>query len=315
MNLYRSSLILLILILLGCQSRDIDINGITCPPHEIQRSIDEKYGKCALLLSKFNSLDELKAVVKIKYIDKPRQVLVIHCSGGRLIVAQLVEDDISEGDLKKAKAGGVLDKFKMLFHSPYTVQNRTNLQRIEYLGRRKYRDFGEGDVAFYDLAETMVKNIIEEDRARMTERDLGEKGYLNTFNHITAQAFMTSIFSERFADFVADIHERYHIPELISGDFSDKQIKDLDTGPVDNYIDLVNNEWGQELGKELKIKFNIDRNSKWSPEKLAEYLNAIQDYNSLSFGIAFRPFSPKDELVLRFSDKLNTILHRFESLK
>ena len=291
MNLNRSSLILLILILLGCQSSDIDINGTSCPPHEIQRSNDEKYGKGALLLSKFNSLDELKAVVKIKYIDKPRQVRVYHCSGGRHIVAQLFEDDISEGDLKKAKAGGVLDKFKMLFHSPYAVQNRTNLQRIEYLGRRKYRDFGEGDVAFYDLAETMVKNIIEEDRTRMTERDLGEKGYLNTFNHITAQAFMTSIFSERFADFVADIHERYHIPELITGDFTDKQINDLNTGPVDNYIDLINNEWGQELGKELKIKFNIDKNSKWSPEILADYLNAIQNYNSLSFGLAFRPFS------------------------
>ena len=92
--------------------------------------------------------------------------------------------------------------------------NRKNLWVVENLGRRRPWDFGKGDVAFYDLAEAMVKNIRDEDRLTMTEKDLGEKGYLNTFNHLTAQAIMTSLFSERLADFVADVHERHNMPDF-----------------------------------------------------------------------------------------------------
>jgi hypothetical protein len=179
---------------------------------------------------------------------------------------------------------------------------------IENLGRRRPWQFGKGDVAFYDLAEAMVQHIAAVDTIDMPARDLSEKGYLNTFNHITAQAFMTSIFSEELADFVADVHERFNMPELIAGHFTEKQLSDMETGPVDNYIDIINNEWGQELGKVLRKKYGLTKQTVWTPALLTAYLNDIQSYHSWAFQIGFTPFRSSDEKVIQFANKINTVL-------
>ena len=126
----------------------------------------------------------------------------------------------------------------------------------------------------------MANQISDEDYLNLSCEELSEKGYLNTFNHITAQAFMTSIFSERLADFIADVHELYNMPELITGDFTEQQLADFENGPVDNYVDMINNEWGQELGKVLGKKYGIDRHTIWTPQLLRDYLNDIQLYHS-----------------------------------
>jgi len=125
---------------------------------------------------------------------------------------------------------------------------------------------------------------------------------------------MTSIFSERIADFISDVHERYYTPELITGAFTEDQLLDLEVGPLDNYLDIINNEWGQELGKELRIKYHITRNTHWTPEILANYLNDIQSYHSWAFQIGFNPFRASDDLVIRFSHKINRVLHDFPAL-
>ena len=77
---------------------------------------------------------------------------------------------------------------------------------------------------------------------------------------------------------------------------------------MDNYVDLINNEWGQELGKQLKEKYNIDRETNWTPELLANYLNDLQSYYSWAFQIGFEPFRPEDDVVRRFSDKINIVM-------
>ena len=92
---------------------------------------------------------------------------------------------------------------------------------------------------------------------------------------------------------------------MITGKFPEEEIKDLEEGPVDNYVDLINNEWGQELGKQLKKKYNINRETYWTPELLANYLNDIQSYYSWAFQIGFKPFRPEDEVIQRFSNKVN----------
>ena len=169
--------------------------------------------------------------------------------------------------------------------------------------------FGEGDIAFYDLAEMMVYNISDEDLLNMPAEHLSEKGYLNTFNHVTAQAFITTIFNEALADFIADVHERENMPELVSGNFTEAQLDDLSDGAMDNYLDMVNNEWGQELGKDLRHKYSITREKHWTPILLADYLNDIQNYHAHAFGIAFRPFLPTDDKVIRFTDKINSVMN------
>lgn len=197
----------------------------------------------------------------------------------------------------------------MLIQSPYAVRNRKDLEKAFMLSRRMTELFGEGDPAFYDLAQAIFKNINTPDLAFIDLRDSTEKGYINTFNHMTSQAFITSIYSEELADFIGDSHERYFHPELITGKFPQKEILDLGEGPVDNYVDLINNEWGQELGKELKEKYHITLNTIWSPEFLTNYLNAVQSYYSWALQIGFKPFTNQDEIVIRFSNKLNLVIH------
>ena len=181
--------------------------------------------------------------------------------------------------------------------------------RILYLGRRRPSFFQEGDVAFYDLAKKMVANI--KPLTPLRSEDLTEKGYLNTFNHITAQAMMTSIFSEKMADFISDIHERNRLPELITGKFTKAQLADLNDGPVDNYVDIINNEWGQELGKRLKIKYNITKDTDWTTELLSQYLNDLQSYFSWALEIGFEPFRPEDEMIRRYTSKMKIIMKDF----
>jgi hypothetical protein len=208
----------------------------------------------------------------------------------------------------RAQRGTLKDKAALCLKSPFACANRKDLVRIEKLGRRKPETFGIGDPAFLDLAEIMVSHIYDEDLLSIPAEDLGEKGYLNTFNHITAQALMTSIFSEILADFVADVHELYNMPELITGKFTDTQLANTIDGPVDNYIDMINNEWGQELGKSLKIKYTINRKTDWTPELLANYLNDIQSYCSWALRIGLKPFRATDKKVIQFAAKLNIVM-------
>lgn len=274
--------------------------------------------KGALLGTRFTSFHELQSVIQIEYINdnaandstihKKAKVCLKHCSNGKEVISVL-ESGISQGDIADAKAGGFLDRLRIVFQSPYAVMNRKNLERVYLLARVRPGLFGEGDVAFFNLAQTMVRNINTTDLAFKNAKDSTEKGYLNTFNHITAQAFITTCFSERLADFVGDTHERYHHPELIIGKFSAKEINDLAEGPVDNYVDIINNEWGQEVGKQLRKKLHISRETNWTPSLVADYLNEMQNYYSYAFQVGFKPFRPGDEQVVKFSKKMNIVLH------
>ncbi|MBK9730526.1 MAG: hypothetical protein IPO83_04425 [Chitinophagaceae bacterium] len=274
--------------------------------------------KGALLGTRFSSFDELKSVIQIKYVNDNddtdstihgnSKVYIKHCSDGMEVISVL-ESGISQGDIAEAKDGDFFDRLGIIFHSPYAVSNRKDLESVFLLARVRPNLFGEGDVAFFNLAQTMVRNINTTDIAFKNPKDSTEKGYLNTFNHMTAQAFITSCFSEELADFVGDTHERYHHPELILGKFSAKEINDLAEGPVDNYVDIINNEWGQEVGKQLAKKYSINRKTYWTPELMADYLNDLQDYYSWAFQIGFKPFRPEDEQVIKFSRKINAVIN------
>lgn len=289
------------------------------PVHSVPAKIEinsNKLGNGALLLTRFKSLAELKEVIGIEYgacvpfttgaLNPQRYVrLTYHGQGHE--VTSVLQNGITEPDFRIARDGDFFDRLLLGLRCPYAALHRKDLACIERLGRKRPWVYGKSDVAFYDLAETMVHNISDEDEMHMSSEDLSEKGYINTFNHITAQAFMTSIYSETIADFVADVHERQHT-ELMNGIFTQDQLTDLEDGPIDNYVDLVNNEWGQELGKVLRKKYKINQRTYWTPELLAAYLNDVQSYYSWAFQIAFKPFRETDEIVTQFSSKINIVL-------
>ena len=325
---YSRHILLLFACLLSCipheglQSDEVLVERTSA--YAIDTTSNVFAGSGALLLTDFRSLDDFRKVVQIDYYDAltfeakallRKQEVRLKYQCGDLTLHSDLRQGVSEIDFVNAKNGSIIDKALLALTSPYALINRKNLVRIEILGRKRYSWFGEGDVAFYDLAEAMVYNITDDDYIHMPSEDRSEKGYLNTFNHITAQSFITSIFSERLADFIADIHERYKMPELITGDFTPEQLSSLSDGPVDNYVDLINNECGQELGKALRIKYDINNTTHWTPELLANYLNDLQAYNSWQFQIGFNPFRPEDEIVERFAAKINRVIENFSELR
>ena len=261
--------------------------------------------KGALLASRVSSLSELKTIVKIDYFNQ--MVRLAQCSSGKGVVS-ILKEGISQTDIINAKNGGLWDKIAFVVKAPQTVADRVSLSNIYILSRRRNDLFGWGDVAFYDLALAAEKKIITEEIAYKTVRDSSEKGYINSFNHITAQAIITSCYSEEMADFVADAHELYNMPELTTGAFTKEQLTDPNTNPVDNYVDMVNNEWGQEIGKKLKKKYNLSNQTQWTPKLLADYLNDIQSYYSWAYQIGMEPFRSEEDIVVKFSKKLKKVL-------
>ena len=93
----------------------------------------------------------------------------------------------------------------------------------------------------------------------------------------------------------------------MTGDFSKEQMDDLIKGPLDNHVDMINNEWGQELGKKLKKKYNVGSSTKWTPQLLSDYLNDIQNYLGETFDVKFQDFTPDNKTVQKFTEKLNNI--------
>ena len=281
------------------------------------RSYDERAGKGALLLTRFKSLEDFKGVINIHYApeavdsnkDEPgKRAVTLEYKSGGTVIRSILKDGISQTDFLKVRNGSMGSKILLGLKCPYALRHKQELTSIEHLSRRRPPLFGKGDVAFYDLAETMANQISDEDYLNLSCEELSEKGYLNTFNHITAQPFMTSIFSGRLADFIGDLHELYNMPGLITGDFTEQQLADFENGPVDNYVDMINNEWGQELGKVLGKKYGIDRHTIWTPQLLRDYLNDIQLYHSWAFQIGFKPFRSTDMVVLQFARKINIVL-------
>jgi hypothetical protein len=268
-------------------------------------------------LTRFRSFDQFKKEIHIEYekggdgsnsTNKRKHLVRLTYSSCGSEVTSILSTGVSQNDFSLAQKGGFWDRVSLVLKSPYSIWNRKDMRTAYALSRRDGSVFREGDVAFYDLAELMSQNISEHDKLSIPDIDLSEKGYINTFNHITAQAFMTSVFSEKLADFIADAHERHNMPELITGEFSEDQLADIENGPTDNYVDMINNEWGQEIGKLLKERYNISRETVWTPKLVENYLNDIQVYYSWSFQIGFEPVRSTDEVVIRFTNKMNSVL-------
>lgn len=272
--------------------------------------------KGPLLGTRFHSLDELKSVISIEYLTNASDTMVVvehSCYAGN--VRSLLSQGINQKDFINANDGTFWDRVALALSTPYFTLHHREMLRIYCMSRRRFPTFGEGDVAFYDLAQTMACDISDKDLEVATEADLSEKGYINTFNHVVSQSFMTSLFSEELADYIADIHERYNMPELITGRFTPAQVADLNEGPVDNYVDMINNEWGQELGKQLRKKYNISASTVWTPKLLTNYMNDIKSYFSWVYQISFKPYSPDDYLMIRFSAKLNLVMFHLSELR
>ena len=269
----------------------------------------------ALLATRFQSLDDFRSTVQIEYFNACDQadtcmeskVILHYQDAGKSIDSEL-SSGISQRDIAAAKDGDFWDKANLVWQTPYGVRSRIELSKIYTLARIRTEMFGYGDIAFYNLAEASLVNIITPDLAFKAAHDASEKGYINTFNHVTAQAWITALFSKEVADYIADVHELKSMPELTTGRFTDEQLRDTINYPVDNYVDILNNEIGQEIGLRLKEKYSLTFKTIWTPELTANFLNDIQSFYMWSFGIAMKPYEAEQEIINRFASKINRVL-------
>ncbi len=262
----------------------------------------------AMLASRIKNLEELQETVQIKYgsnSEKPYVELTYNSSEG--VVTSYMESGTSEQDILDVRKGSFDEQVSFVIQNPEVIRERDYLSEIYFLARKRNFILGEGDIAFYNIAEETVGKIVTQKLAYIVRKDSSEKGFINTINHITAQSFITSIFSEDVADRIADMHELKHMPELCTGEFSEDQLADTLNYPLDNYVDMINNEIGQELGARLNAIYSIDVNTIWTPKLMANYLTELVKYYSWSFGIGMNRFTEKDEVVIRFADKINKI--------
>lgn len=274
--------------------------------------------KCrALLSTRFEDLSQLKTLVSIQY-DKDYTtmdsadcrytvVTLSYLSNGESLIRTMTSG-IAQNDISNLQTAGYLKRAEFVLINPNIIQQRRALEKAYILARRKPAIFGPGDMSFFDLAEASFRHINTPELAYQNSRDSSEKGYINTFNHITAQAIITSFFSESLADLISDLHERQNMKEITSGRFNERQLKDTFNSPEDNYVDIINNEIGQKIGLTLKKKYNLSENSVCTPILLASYLNDIQSYYMWSLEIGLDNFRPSDEVVVKFSNKINVLL-------
>lgn len=276
-----------------------------------------KVSSKVLLSTRFNTLDELKTVVSIAYdrdymkldsSDCSRSVVYLTyvCNGDTL--RRTMTSGISQDDLSALRKPDPLARLRFVLAHPGTVRQREELETAYMLSRRKPTLFGPGSMTFYDLAEASFRHINTPGLAYQNPRDSSEKGYINTFNHATAQAIITSFFSEELADLIGDLHERSNMQEITCGRFRGSQLEDTINSPVDNYVDIINNEIGQQLGLALKAKYRLGSASVCTPQLLAAYLNDLQGYYMWALQIGLDDYRPTDAAVINFSDKINTLL-------
>lgn len=281
--------------------------------------IYNKYGTQAkaMLSSRFNDLNHLKSVIKIKYAKDytkmdsntyHKSIVTLYYNSNNETIIRKMKSGVSQNDLLKLQNTNYLNKATFVLKNLSTIGQRKELEKVYILARRKIEVFGPGDVSFYDLALTSFLHINTPNLAYKNSRDTTEKGYINTFNHITAQALITYFFSENLADLIGDLHERNNMPEITSGRFTKNQLKDPINSPEDNYIDIINNEIGQKIGLMLKNKYKLNGNLKCSALLLTTLLNDIQSYYMWALEIGLEPFRPSDEIVNKFSNKINIIL-------
>jgi len=307
--------LLMLLFLILCLSCECDnLNSNKTEGIQAENSIHEPliYAK-PLLTSRFKSFDDFKSKIQVKYFNNyncSNSMVQLKLQSEKSETKCELKSGLSQDDILKAKNGGILGIVKLTLRSPYTIRSRKNLEKVFLLARRRMEIFGYRDVAFYDLALALTRHINNKELAYKNARDSGEKGYINTFNHIAAQAIITSFFSKELAGFMADVHERKNMQELTTGNFSSEQLQDTSNCPEDNYVDIINNTIGQELGLILKKKYKINEFKRCTPALLANYLNDLQSYFSWSMGTGFSPFNSSDEVVVRFAYKLGYVLKK-----
>ena len=261
-----------------------------------------------IIASEHPTLEKLKEEIDITYGNG--RVTVGHSKKKLKDRNTLRSSLIGEAELKKAHEAS--EKWnhvrKALFglSHPRLAINQTALERSEKLSFVKKNNSGS---ALGRISNAMFDNIQNKPSVKPYEGPGGEKltshdATKNMMLHVFGQSTFTVLYGEGAADLTGDLHERDQ-PSLITGEIGE----DEEAQAIDNYADMVNNEYGQEVGLHLRRRLGINDRTVWTPDITAKYLNSVQDYFSQSHEWSFKDFDASDARVHRFTNLLNEVQH------
>jgi hypothetical protein len=119
---------------------------------------------------------------------------------------------------------------------------------------------------------------------------------------VFGQAVITTIYGRGAADYAGDLHERDQ-PSLISGAILPAEERQA----IDNYSDMINNLYGQDIGERVAKTLGVSSSTVWTPALTAKYVNAIQGEIASEMGWKVTPFSATDPQIVKFSALLNEV--------
>jgi RHS repeat-associated protein len=255
----------------------------------------------------YRDIAALKKSVDITYTPSGRfsyaSVAVSDKAKAGIGTNTLSESNPGQAQLKKAAAGDWGDKLSFAVSNPGAALYRNDLEKIEKLAFVKKNSSG---TALGHIADEMVGHLatkpsgptvmIGKDKVTMVDATK------NMVLHVFGQAAITTLLGRGAADYAGDLHERDQ-PSLISGKIG----KTEERQAIDNYSDMVNNLYGQDIGERVGAKLGITSSTVWTPKLTAKYLNAVQDAIAKEMGWKMAPFSAGDAEVKKFTSLLNEV--------
>src|SRR5919197_307345 len=202
-------------------------------------------------------------------VEVPARVVVGYPKAGLTELNELSESTVTQAELKAAKAGGFLDKAALGLSHPELIWYRSDLEAIEKL-------------SFVKKSKSATE------------------GRRNMLLHVFGQAVITTLFGRGAADLAGDIHER-DMASLISGTITPAEEK----GAIDNYADMINNVYGQQLGAELASSLGVGGGTTWDPALTTQYVNAAQAWIAGEMGWKVSDFKDTDPVIVKFTALLN----------
>lgn len=275
-----------------------------------------------LIATDYKSLRELKRELDITYspaqfipdndggIAMPAYVTISHPGGGINMANTLSESTIKQEELKRATNANPFYQALTATAHPEVGVFRSELDSIRMLSFVRHNRSGSAIGVISNSMFTRIRNKPPDThRSYATAKGMAKisahDAIRNMMLHVFGQAIITTLHGRVVADLAGDIHERDQ-DSLITGKIAVTEEKDA----VDNYTDLVNNLYGQELGEELRLTFDINRDTTWTPELVTSYLNAAQRYFHQHKGWRFQEFSKNDDEVKKFTSLLNEVQER-----
>jgi RHS repeat-associated protein len=265
-------------------------------------------GRKPLIANNYKDLAALKKAVDIKYTPAgtftSAEVSVTDKAKKSKGTNTLSESNVGQAAIvKAARSTDWAEQGAFALSNPTAVYHKNALEGIEKLSFVAKNTPG---TALGKISDAMYPHIAKSPTGPtyvVGGKTVAMSGTTkNMLLHVFGQAVITTIYGRSSADFAGDAHER-DTPGLISGTIAPADERKA----IDDYTDMVNNLYGQDIGERVGKKLGVSSSTVWTPALTAKYVNAVQAEIASEMGWKMTPFSAKDPEIVKFSALLNEV--------